>query len=440
MSATKLTKFDPVESWIGSVAYSQSGSKSTERNYRRHFSRFLNFIGKTADEILAEYETLKDFSDYRRFRDKIADYIKAWIITLRKEGLANSSIKVMVGAAQSFFKYNRIDIGFIPTAQDHSVYHNRDMTREEIADLMNTSLPRDRAFYAVMAQSGLRPVTICKLKIKHVEYDRLKNELRPIKIDVPVEIAKGKYHSYFSFISLEAIQCLNDYLKTRTVPTKDSYLFVKSGTANTPMNPVAFSAQFNRTVRKLRNKGVLDFEVRENKPSEVRLYSLRKFFKKHTHEAGEEFSEFWMGHKGKGVVDNYRTRDPEHHRKLYAEKAAPDLRIETKTPRATEKQIEELRKELDEARKILDERDQQLKEMAPIVEKMKPLLDFVEFAKQEELQAYIMEMRTAKSTQKGIFLFSKKDPDVAKKVLAIPDSHLIKNPLKKKQLSEAGKR
>lgn len=339
MSTTKLIKFDPFESWLGSVAYSKSGSRSTEDNYRRNLQRFLDFIGKTADDILAEYEACKDFNDFRRFRDRIADYIKAWIIALRRRGLTNSSIKVMVAAVQSFFKYNRIDLGFIPTAQDHVVYHNRDITRKEIADIMNVSLPRDRAFYAVMAQSGLRPDTICKLRIKHIEFDRLQQEKSPIKIDVPVEIAKGKYRSYFTFISSEAIQCLNDYLKTRKDLTKGSYLFVKSGTENTPMTPAAFSAQFNKTVRMLKDKGVLDFEVRKNKPSEVRLYNLRKFFKKHTHEAGEEFSEFWMGHKGKGVIDHYRTRDLEFHRKLYAEKAAPFLRVEQKTPSETEQLI-----------------------------------------------------------------------------------------------------
>jgi len=383
MSAAKLLA-DPVEKWLGSVAYSHSGSKDTENNYRKHFGRFLSFTGKTAKEILSEYEALEDFKDARRFRDKFADQIMSWIIVLREGGLEDTTIRTMVGAVQSFLKYTRIQIGFIPMARGHVVYHNRDITRKEIADILNTSLVRDRAFYAVMAQSGLRPVTICKLKIKHIEYERLLRGESPVKIDVPSEIAKGKYDHYFSFISSEAIKSLKSYLKTRAV-NSESYLFVKSGTVNEPMNSVGFSAQFNRTVRKLRKKGVLNFELRDNKPSELRLYNIRKFFEKYAHKAGEEFSEFWMGHKV-GVQDHYRATDPEHHRKLYAEKAAPDLRIETKTPRATEKQIEELRKELDETRKILDERDQQLKEMAPIVEKMKPLAEIVQDSNKEELE------------------------------------------------------
>jgi hypothetical protein len=273
----------------------------------------------------------------------------------------------MVGAVQSFFKYNRIDIGFIPMARGHVVYHNRDITRKEIADILNTSLVRDRAFYSVVAQSGIRPISLCELKIKNIEYDRMLRGESPVRIEVPLELAKGKYDHYFSFISSEAIQFLSDYLKTRKI-TNESYLFVKLGTQNEPMKTAAFSAQFNRTVRKLREKGVLDFEVRDNKPSELRLYSLRKFFEKYTYQCGEEFSEFWMGHKGKGVRDNYRARDVEHHRRLYAEKAAPFLRIESKTPNETEKRLQVLQKQLDEKERMIKELKEQQMKLAPLVD------------------------------------------------------------------------
>jgi predicted transcriptional regulator len=53
-----------------------------------------------------------------------------------------------------------------------------------------------------------------------------------------------------------------------------------------------------------------------------------------------------MGHTSSLGVDlHYFSRDVEHHRKQYAEKAMPFLRLETATPSETEKQIEELHKE-----------------------------------------------------------------------------------------------
>ena len=369
LSAGKYEGLDPTEKWLANVSYANSGSKRTDMKYRRDFTQFLKFFGKTSKEIITEYQSLTNFSDALRFKDQIADVILSWIVHLREEGLANFTISCKVCSVKSFLKYNRIQIGYIPSAKGTIEYHNRDIKREEIATILNVSIPRDRAFYAIMAQSCLRPVTICMLQIKHIEYDRFLRGECPVKIDVPCKIAKGKYHSYFTFISEEAIHHLKSYLKTRNA-NKDSYLFIKTGSQNTPMKPSALSAQFNKTVRKLREKNVLDFELRYNKPSELRLYNLRKFFEKFAHKAGEEFSEFWMGHKI-GVQDHYRATDPEHHRMQYAEKAAPDLSIQTNTPRATEK----LLNDMNELKNVMEKKDQAIQELRNQNERLSARID-----------------------------------------------------------------
>jgi len=52
------------------------------------------------------------------------------------------------------------------------------------------------------------------------------------------------------------------------------------------------------------------------------------------------------------IADNLKTKEEirhtcvEHHRKIYAEKVAPFVRIETPTPLEIEKQVDELRQEL----------------------------------------------------------------------------------------------
>ena len=401
LSAGKYEELDPTEKWLVNVSYANSGSKRTEEKYRRDFTQFLKFFGKTSKEIITEYRSLTNFNDALRFKDQIADVILSWIVHLREEGLANCTIAGKVCSVKSFLKYNRIQIGYIPTAKGTTEYHNRDIKREEIATILNVSIPRDRAFYAVMTQSGLRPVTICRLQIKHIEYDRLLRGECPVKIDVPCKIAKGKYHSYFTFISEEAIHNLKSYLKTRNV-TKDSYLFIKTGSQNTPMKPSAFSAQFNKTIRKLREKNVLDFELRDNKPSELRLYNLRKFFEKFAHKAGEEFSEFWMGHKI-GVQDHYRSTDPEHHRRQYAEKAAPDLRIQTTTPGATEK----LLNDMNELKNVLEKKDQEIqqlrKEMGELKENTAALQYFVNMIEKHGL------LNKSKAIETVLELLAKKE-------------------------------
>jgi hypothetical protein len=106
------------------------------------------------------------------------------------------------------------------------------------------------------------------------------------------------------------------------------------------------SSMFRKAARQLRDKGVMTYEQKKaDRPAEIRLYSLRKWFRKQAIQAGFENVEFWMGHTGPGVDEAYRLKDPEFYRKTYAEKAMPFLRLESSTPTETEKQIDELRSE-----------------------------------------------------------------------------------------------
>jgi len=108
-----------------------------------------------------------------------------------------------------------------------------------------------------------------------------------------------------------------------------------------------------------------------HKPAEVRLYNLRKFFRKYATPAGFEYVQFWMGHiVREGVDEHYRPKDPEFHRKLYAEKAMPFLRFETATPTETVKLIEKLKEQL-------KERDKEIKTMKETMVTIQPLVEFV---------------------------------------------------------------
>lgn len=103
---------------------------------------------------------------------------------------------------------------------------------------------------------------------------------------------------------------------------------------------------FRRAVRLLREKGQMQYEQRKaDRPAEIRLYTLPKWFRKMAYQAGFENVEFWMGHTGPGVDANYRPTDPEFYRKIYTDKALPFLRLEAASPSESQKAIEELRQE-----------------------------------------------------------------------------------------------
>lgn len=373
-------KYDVVQSWLDTVAYSHSNSSNTEQLYRRALTNFLEFIEQTPQKVLTNYEKMSD----REFRRLYAQYLKSWLSSLRRNDYADITVTVMVSAVKSFFKYSDLPLGYVPVGSMRVKFHNRDITKEEIAKIFEVSRPRERAFYCMMAQTGLRPDTLCHLKMKHIEPDFSKGVL-PCKVDIPQEIAKGKYRSYFSFMAEESVKHLKAYLATKPKLQLEDYLFTKQGYPNKMANPKSMSKHFAGTIEKLKQKGLMDFkQEQKGKPRSVRLYSLRKFFRKYAHQAGFEFVQFWMGHLvSEGQEEHYRPRDIEFHRRLYSEKSMPFLRIATATPSETAKLIEELREQL-------AERNEELNVLRETAEKLQPLLSFINgFESEEKLQRFL---------------------------------------------------
>lgn len=359
-----MDKFDAMDNWIANVQFGHSKSVRTEENYRSTMKRFCEFIEKTPEQIL---EDLEDSSD-REFRRKYARYLRAFITHLSKqEAYALGTISTFVGRLRSFFKYHSLPLDYVPTGRSVVTYHNRDITREEIAQIFAHANLRDRAYFCMMAQSGLRPTTLNNLRFENIQQD-FKAGTIPMRIDVPQEIAKGNYRSYFTFVGPESVRFLRLYLNTRPHIQPDDLLFatLQAGKER-QINPKSTSKTFHQIVRQLEKRGVMTIKKRiKGKPAEVRLYNLRKFFRKYATPAGFEYVQYWMGHVVKaGVDEHYRPKDPEFHRKLYAEKAMPYLRIETATPNETEqiiqKQAEDMERLKDSIHK-LEQKNSELKQ------------------------------------------------------------------------------
>jgi len=129
---------------------------------------------------MKEYNVSTD----REFKRDYAQYVRAYISAQQKREIAPSSISTKIGIIKSFFKYNDLPLRFVPTVKPRMLYHNRDITHEEVRLILDSSKPRERAFYAIMAQSGLRPFTICNLKYENIKED-LENNIIPCKIEIP---------------------------------------------------------------------------------------------------------------------------------------------------------------------------------------------------------------------------------------------------------------
>jgi len=357
-----LSNYDVVETWIAGVQYGHSKSPRTAEHYKEAIHTFCKWLNTTPEKIVQENET----GDERQFRRKYSKILGAYIAELSRRGLTSNSTHTRIACVRSFFKYNDLPLSFMPSGKQTVTFHNRDMSKEEIQAVLAISNPREKAFYTIMAQSGVRPDTLCKLKLKDIEPDFGKGTI-PCKITIPQEKTKGQYAQYFTFMGQESLNSLKAYLNKRQDVGSDSLLFTRIKShgeyTNELVSPNTMSNAFKKSLRILRQKGVLSYEIRtegkRGKPNELRLYCLRKYFKNHANQMGDEYVEFLMGHTI-GVSGHYIAKDVEFYRKLYAEKAMPFLRLESATPTETEQTISNLRKEhnieLEKLRKDFDDR------------------------------------------------------------------------------------
>lgn len=183
---------------------------------------------------------------------------------------------------------------------------------------------------------------------------------------------------------MEAVNNVKDYLKTRESVKPEDYVFAKFGREDQPVAPSVLTHIFNRIVLKLRKKGVLTFETSTKKlqittrdhkrlrehitRSEVRLYCLRKFFRKHAGLAGADFVNFWMGHtRALGVDLHYFSKNAEHHRTIYRGKAMPHLQLETSTPSEIDVVIQRQTEEIEELRDMVFKQARMIKELQRFV-------------------------------------------------------------------------
>jgi integrase len=345
---------NPIKTWINALEASHTKNTNTKIGYIRDFNKFLTFSEVTADQIINDYEEIGGYIQEKRIRRKYTRLIIEYMGTLKEDGYLPSSVQNAIHAIKSFFKYHNLHLDNIIMGKVHYPLHNRDITKEEIEEIIKVSKPREKAFYALMVQSGLRPDTLCKLKIEDIEGLTKENTPIPALITVNEEATKGQYSSYFTFAGKEAIYYLKEYLKRKQPLQPTDQLFTHDEGNREPIQTDLISHIFRRTITKLKKEQILTFNNKKSEKTnrnDLRLYNLRKYFR-NTTGAGTDFTNYWMGHS-LGVDGHYFTQDIEKHREKYKETALANLRIDTKTPNETEATITKLETENKELKQRL---------------------------------------------------------------------------------------
>ncbi len=240
---------------------------------------------------------------------------------------------------------------------------NRDIEADEINKITAECPTREKAFFTIMRQSGLAPNVIRQLKIKNVERILEPNTPVPCRITLPQE-------THPAFIGEEATNYIHQYLDARiaagTKLTPESLLFIAHNNPNKEINTKDVSRTFKLAAQKLQKRKKITFEVRIGKPSELRLYSLIKFYRKNARDYLAELN------------NKSPRKDDVFYRRLYERKAMPLLEIEPLTPtemRQLKKQQQELESKLGKITVLLRE---------PIDEYEEWLEEHPEEARQEE--------------------------------------------------------
>jgi site-specific recombinase XerD len=279
---------------------SQSGSAATLFGYTDRMWRYSNRLEKTPDELVA------DVANGNGSQKKILAHTQAlenYLAELQDQGLSPGRTSSYAKTARTFYRTNGVLITLQPMSR-RAIYTYRSPALEELITLLGHADLRERVIILLLALGGFREGTLTKLKYSHVKTD-LERGMVPLHIHIEIEITKGKYAAYDTFLGAEAVEFLKLYLDDRRKGSPDGKIPPEEITETSPLirdsksktpRPIG-EKQLYKVVHNLFFKAGLI--APGSKRYDLRVHSLRKFFKTQLVARGvpESYTEFFMGHR-----------------------------------------------------------------------------------------------------------------------------------------------
>lgn len=257
----------------------------------------------------------------------------------------------------------------------------REIERREIYWIITDDRcpPREKAFFTIMAQSGLKPNTIKKLRAKDVEKILEPNTPIPCKISN----GNGKFGKAPAFLAKDAVKYLKLYLPATATP--ENLLFCSHSNPDQEVNTANMSRTFSQLV---------------GLKSGLQLRSLTEFYQKN---AGVYLSEL----KKKPALKGENV-----YRELYERKAMPFLEIESSTLQITQlsNEMEELKERLGEIEKTVFPKPPKIRKVTDIDAEMKRIEKRIK-NHPEEVEAEERWYDQMAEEQAGLERLMKEDPD-----------------------------
>jgi len=300
--------------WINTIVRS-----NTRSNYTYAFKLYLEYTGKTAEELVDE--AIEDQRrDPREKRGLPLTRILGFYEWLQKEyRITQNSAKTLVTAVRSFYSTFEIYVKLkgrsnLPRGR---VRHKRlILDPRQVLRLVNhTRTIRDRAIIVMIYQSGMDVSTLCSLEYQDVEKG-LRERDHPLFLDmsrVKTEV------DYFTFLGRDSADLLEAYIED----------MMRRGFKYTPTTSLFWTEHEKRPLRphaiqdSLRDSSIRAGFIQEDSPFNIAgAHALRESFSSIliNDEVPDSIVDFLMGHVVGAMASAYKTVQFDKVRRIYLER------------------------------------------------------------------------------------------------------------------------
>jgi len=340
MIIEELRQMPEIIMWLDNL----NGSKQTVKSYLQSMQAYTEFTKLSPCELIEEAE--KELGNRHR---KLKMYLIGFRKSQAEKGLSELSVRTRLAGVKSFYESFEIPLPKLQSDRRRACTLEDNDAIPSKEDLQNCLKVCDLLEKAVMltgVSSGLASQEVRDLKLKEFKegYDTVTGV-------TTLHITRQKTKTrFYTFLSVEATQAINDYLafrdrevkaagakralqvqKQRT--TEDSYLFILKSvpdeyltTGNEELRQMTDNA-ITKLYRSISDKARLN--TKAGSYNVIRSHTMRKYFNSAMLNAGADsfFTEFIIGHTLDGTRAAYFKASPEKLREIYL-KFMPYLTIE----------------------------------------------------------------------------------------------------------------
>lgn len=231
--------------------------------------------------------------------------LEDYVATLQDRKLSPGRVHSCAKHVKALYKTNGILLNLPYSLPRTVTCKDRSPKPEELQQLQDVANLREKVIVTIMTLGGFREETLTKLRYGHVRTDLEEGRI-PLHVHVEVGITKGKYADYDTFLGQEAVEFLRLYLDTRRRGSPDGKIPPETIHDDSPL----ISDSQSRVPRPIGPKQVRKLihhlylrvglvQVKNGRMYDLRVHSLRKFFKTQMEAAGvnSDYIEYMMGHK-----------------------------------------------------------------------------------------------------------------------------------------------